>query len=615
MDFNTSVPQPASGLEIRPPQLQSPLETLAQMQEIRARKQQMETAALQQQAVQMDINQRKAINQAYQDAFSVQPDGSYQLDKDKLTSSLAKNGHGEAIPGIMENWTKYQQSLATLQETNQKVSSAEADAAGNLAATVQAARNDPALFHSLVTDAMNRKIINQSHFAPLDKMITDSLAQDPTGEQARTMVGQLTDQMIAGSPKQQELASARTTAEARKAQAATSADREKREAAQQDFLNGIASLGAIPPQSAAEYQQRVGQLSPATAQRILAAVPVSQYDPAKSGDTIRKLGMTPDQLQVTGEQARHNQVEEANAAQRESREAAQGQERIGIEEANSRRMQRQFDATYGSLLGPNGEQLSPEAQKAMAEQDPAAKAIANYQMAPPSLSRGVGSGIMRKVMAINPSYDAKNWKAQSGMLDSYTSGAKSKEISGIVTSLGHIGVLGTAIDALHNHDVQLMNRVANFLSVQTGGDAVTTFNAIVHKVAPELNRAYVGGVGAEGEIKSQESDFNPALGDKQLRNNVAITTKLLRSKIGSIEQQWKTTMNRDDFGHRFMTPEAKAALDRWAPEGGAQAAPPLPQMLSAQDKGKVYTNRSGQRIKITDVNPQNPKQFKAEVQP
>ena len=46
-----------------------------------------------------------------------------------------------------------------------------------------------------------------------------------------------------------------------------------------------------------------------------------------------------------------------------------------------------------------------------------------------------------------------------------------------------------------------------------------------------------------------------------------------------------------------------------------QGAPPLPGTLSQQDKGKVFTNRAGQRVKVTDVNPQNPKQVKYEVQP
>jgi hypothetical protein len=294
-------------------------------------------------------------------------------------------------------------------------------------------------------------------------------------------------------------------------------------------------------------------------------------------------------------------------------------------------MQAQFDATYGSLLGPNGEALTPEAMKAIALQDPVAVGISNYQLAPPTIRGGAGATTLRKVMAINPGYSAQNWQAQKTMLERYTSGTESKEISGINTALGHVAALGEAIDALKNGDIQLLNRLGNYLGVQTGGDAVTTFKSIVHKVGPEINRAYVGGVGSQGEIIAQESDFDPNLGDKQLRSNVAITAKLLRSKIGSLENQWNKLMvakgqEGNDFKDRFIMPEAKHAIDKWAPGEGAAPAPsgarggtqtpPLPAKLSQADVGKVYISpKTGKKLKIKAVNPQNPQQFQSEEVP
>jgi hypothetical protein len=566
--FNTSVAQPSPvALDLKPPESQSPMQIAAQLQQLRSGQLQIQGQRIEQQKAQMDLAQRKAINDAYQQAFTPQPDGSVQLDDTKLTGALATAGHGEAIPGIMENLTKYRQSLASLQETNQKVTAAEADAAGNLGATVKAANNDPTLFHSLLTDAINRKIIQPSHYAPIDQQLQASLQQDPTGEQARSLVGQFTDQMIAGSPKQQELATAKTAATARVTAAETGQTKETREAGQQAFTNAVSDLGANPPQSAAEYEARLGKLSPAVATRILTTVPVSQYDPAKSGAVIQKLGMNPDQQATVAQAA-------ANAAQTAAHnkvEEGQGAQRIGIERENSARMQRQFDATYGALLGPNGEQLSPEAQKSMAQQDPMAVAVANYQLPPPAASRGgQGAMVLRKVMAINPAYNAQNWQAQAGMMKGYTAGSQSKEIGGINTALGHVGQLADAVDALHNNDTQALNRIANFYQVQTGGTAATTFGAIVHKVAPEINRAYVGGVGAQGEVLAQESDFDSKMSPQQLNSNVGTTVKLLRSKIGSLENQWKQTMGTD-FAGRFITPEAAGVVNRFAPQSALQS--------------------------------------------
>ena len=215
MDFNTSVAPPSpAALDLKPPpQVQSPLDMAAQFQQLQAGRQQMQTQQLQQQELQMNLAQRQAINQAYQGAFTAGADGTSQLDTQKLTSALATAGHGEAIPQIMEGWTKYQQSLAGLKETKLKNDAAESDTAGKLAQTVQAANNDPALFHTALTDLINRGILEPGHYAPLDQMLQQSLQQDPSGQQARVLVGKFTDQMIAGSPKQQELANQKLTAQ------------------------------------------------------------------------------------------------------------------------------------------------------------------------------------------------------------------------------------------------------------------------------------------------------------------------------------------------------------------------------------------------------------------
>ncbi len=318
-------------------------------------------------------------------------------------------------------------------------------------------------------------------------------------------------------------------------------------------------------------------------------------------ELVRQFGMKPAQQQTAQHQQNMEDIALGNQA------ISRG--RLSVEQANSRRQQQQFDVTYGSLVTPDGRPMDPEAAKAVASQDPLANAIANYQVAPPAATTrgGAPNPTMRKVLYINPGYDVKNWEGQKKMYNAYTSGQQSKEIGGIVTALGHVGTLGHAIDALNNGNVPLLNQIANSLSVATGGDAVTTFRAIVHKVAPEINRAYVGGVGAQGEILAQESDFDPKLGDRQLRSNAGITVKLLRSKIGSLENQWKTTMGRDDFGDRFLTPEAKEALDKFSPQqapaAGApksgSAAAPAPQFKEDQ----TVTMKDGSKRVVSKVYP------------
>lgn len=232
----------------------------------------------------------------------------------------------------------------------------------------------------------------------------------------------------------------------------------------------------------------------------------------------------------------------------------------------------QFIAPQNAPQGPATIDQVPENIRGQVKQ------IMEYRSPQPSTSRSnpTNQAINYWLPKVAPGYDVTKFSARNKMMTSFTSGQQSKEIGGIVTALGHVGVLGDAIDALNNGNIQVLNSFANKFGVQVGKDPVTTFNAIVHKVAPELNRAYVGGVGSQGEIKDQASDFEAKMGDQQLRSNVGITAKLLRSKIGSLENQWKQTMGSDDFDQRFMTPEAQAALDKWSPHsgggGGALAA-------------------------------------------
>jgi len=213
--------------------------------------------------------------------------------------------------------------------------------------------------------------------------------------------------------------------------------------------------------------------------------------------------------------------------------------------------------------GLQGQQVSP-AQKATSD------AILEGRMSPPgsfALRTPYWQAVMGDVFQRDP-----QWSEQRAQIrKDFTVGKHSTEINAINTAMGHVGVLGDAIDALNNNDIKALNRIANFVGVQTGKDNVTTFNTIVHRVGPEIAKAYIGAGGSAGERGSDEKDFDPSLGPQQLKSNVGITAKLLRSKIGALENQWN--QNKSDsmpsFQDRFITPEAKAQLDKWAPQGTA----------------------------------------------
>jgi hypothetical protein len=511
------------------------------MQEIRARKQQMQTAALQQQQVQMEIDRTKAVNQAYQDAFSPQPDGTVQLDTNKLTTALAKNGHGEAIPGIMEGYTKYQQSLANLRETNGKVAAAEADAAGNLAATVQAAKNDPALFHSLLTDAINRKIIDQTHFAPLDQQLQQAMQADPTGEQARALVGQFTTQMIAGSPKQQELANARTTAQARKQEADTSDKR----------------LTLETPKIQAE--------TTAAQQKASGTEPIQPADQAKID------------LEKTGQ---------ANTEAYRAKELAQGAGRLSVEQEKLKLQKEQFG------FDTNGGVSST------------AKAIVNGDLDPQTVRSMLrrNPGLVEQAKRLDPTWDEANIDSRYETLKEFTNTSVGKaggQSIALNTLIHHADLYQRVGEALKNGSFRPGNALYNEVSTLFGGPAPTNTALVARFLAGETGKVATGGVPAEGEINGILQKLSTDNSPDQLVNAGKTILQIAAGRATPLME--RVHQNKLDNQIHVIGPDAKEILQRrgFDPEtmkpvqqGGGGGTPAIPASIPGAARSTVHYSPS-----------------------
>ncbi len=645
--FNTSVAPPSPvALDIKPPVSTSPLDAVAQMQEFRMRNQAMQTGQLQQQEIQMNLAQRKAINDAYQAAFTPQPDGSMQLDKDKLTSALATAGHGEAIPGIMEGWTKYQQSLGTLQETNQKVAAAEQDAAGNLGATVQAAKNDPTLFHSLLTDAINRKILQPAHYAPMDQALQQSLQQDPTGEQARALVGQWTAQMVSGSPKQQELANARTSAEAaasRATSAATTATTESQKWA-------LELAGRTVPNNQADWTTWRNNLPPALAGGIS-----SMYSPTEAA-RVQKMAVPVQQqpeFDINTYKARMGLIGNGEYDQFLSRYAQSlGKTPATLTPQEGMASFQQF-ARYKQdpemlSLAMSQKRISETVAQLQMNQMPneadiqnMAQMVVDHTIAPSQFqelrSGRMGAGgvkIMSAVKAIDPTFDMQKadmeYRAMGKTEDDFTSGKEATLVRSNNNAIQHLALLDKARIAMNNGNLPALNAIANWFGIQTGSDKATVFDHIASRVGDEVSKAFIPGGGSAGERTAAAASYQHGMGDQQISSNIRADIALMDSQQRNLVDQYQRgTYNKG--AQQLFTPEAMAARDSIlgpgarpgagrpggqpgaGQRGGAGGAPPLPKTLGAADVGKFYTNAQGQQIRVSAVNPQDPTQFKFDV--
>lgn len=238
--------------------------------------------------------------------------------------------------------------------------------------------------------------------------------------------------------------------------------------------------------------------------------------------------------------------------------------------------------------------------------------LGQYKADPQTLSRMFikHPEILGMVQQKYPDFDQTSYAAKNKLMQGMTSGSQSKEINAINTAMGHMAVLDDAATALENGDVNLLNTIANKAGAAIGHTPATTYRTIVHRVGPEITSAYIPGAGGEHERIANADDFSENAAPGQLHSNIGISVKLLRSKVGALENQYKNTVGRDDFQQRFITPEAQSAFNRLSPkEGSAGGAgktsgpPPGATHKAPGSDGKMhYTNVQGQDLGVVQQN-------------
>lgn len=197
---------PLPALDIKPPQ--SPLEQAGQLMQLKSlmqgqqlQQQQLQGAQLQNQQTRYQLGQTQAVNQAYRDALSIGADGSPSIDMDKLSKSLATQGYGTAIPGILKNTADYQKSMADAMKARQDVQTSMQDAMGSVGSAIQKANYDPNLADLLLQHQMQMPNLPPGYAQQLQQ-IDQQIKQNPG------MIKQIADGLVATSQKQQTFSNA-----------------------------------------------------------------------------------------------------------------------------------------------------------------------------------------------------------------------------------------------------------------------------------------------------------------------------------------------------------------------------------------------------------------------
>jgi len=205
----------------------------------------------------------------------------------------------------------------------------------------------------------------------------------------------------------------------------------------------------------------------------------------------------------------------------------------------------------------------------------------------------------RQVHQLNPEYQESNFDTYKTTERDATTGRIATSATDLNTMIGHLTVLDQAATALKNNDIQALNKIANFFSVQTGNTPVTTYQAIVHRLGPEITKAYVAGGGTQGERGTNEEDFRADMGPDQIKQNIGISALLADSKIKAIQDQYQRgTYSRGK--QKLISDEAEAARQNLAARTSGYvktATGPDGHKIGKKADGLWYDTKTGARIK------------------
>lgn len=253
----------------------------------------------------------------------------------------------------------------------------------------------------------------------------------------------------------------------------------------------------------------------------------------------------------------------------------------------------------GGFVGPKGETLDSVPRAIRGE----VKQVLEYRRADPSITaRGaVAQPINAWVSILDDKHDATTYGNRNKTLTDFEKDASTGELGAVNTALGHLGELHTAAQALQGGDLPILHSIAGKLGLATGDDAASTYQSILHRVGPEMTKAYLKSGGTEGERGANEADFDIGKGQKQILSNIAESAQLLNSKLASKKQAWengfKPYRDQDSFENRFLTPDAKktlANLSAQAPTNKAGAGGG--QFSIKAPNGKIYSFKDQQSL-------------------
>lgn len=232
---------------------------------------------------------------------------------------------------------------------------------------------------------------------------------------------------------------------------------------------------------------------------------------------------------------------------------------------------------------------------------------------PPANSRNQSAAALREaVYQYDPEWTQQKAQARKAFGPGTPAG---KNLINLNTAIVHSGALQDLAAALDNGDVTLINNASAKVAQFFGDAAPTNYEGLRQALAGEMDQALHGTSTIEGR-NAILATLPVKASQGQMEGIVRTGMGALAQKANTYKEQYEAQGIKGDKVWSPILPSAQRALDSHGVTlAGVQpkqssSIPTMPLTLTSSDVGKVYLDKNGKQLKITEVNPANPKQFK-----
>lgn len=424
----------------------------------------LQLQGLQTQEAQRTLERNQAMDQAFTGgAYTIAPDGTATINRKVLYDHLNAANAGSLIPqietqltGLDEKRATTQKAIADAQKAQGETQAASADYLGSIGATIKASNYDPVVAASALGHAASLG----GPYAQQAQQMYDHLKQNPQNIQ------QMTDEMIAASPKQVE--AAKNVAQTREAESKT---------AETEML---LKMGGTPAMQDVKYQNLKQQEAMG-----------------------QPLGDNPQEIA-------------ANKAFEKAYEQRKLLVPTSVAKIN-------FNLQNAGLTGTGG-------QPSAIAQSIANGSMKWQDVVSARTPMSVKSQLLSEVKSINPAFNSGDFEVEQGVKKMATSGAVGQQLLAIGTAREHMKTFSQLADALDNNNLQVANRIGNEFGVQFGSDKVTNFQIASQAFGGEVGRALDGAGVTQAERAEAASHYSTNMSPQQFRGATKTIDALLAGK-------------------------------------------------------------------------------------